>query len=327
MSSVARFHIVLDQFQLVAHSLPNGFGERAYSLETVPHPLDGFQGLSHLIQYQDCVCEHYDGLTADGGGAGSCRATFAVLNTDSSGTRPGGTRNFAAARCVSGAAVVRWRRKESPMLPLKFKVAAGAPGFALLCWMLALAAPATVLAHCDGMDGPVVQAARKALETGNVNHALIWVQSTDEAEVRKAFERATTARKLWPEARDIADLYFFETVVRVHRACEGAPYTGLKPAGRDLGPAIPAADRSIEGGSPQAVLVLIERAVHEGLKHRFHEVQARKGYRTDDLAAGREYVKAYVEWIHYVEGLYQAAAGPAPTHSHEEASRTSAHVH
>jgi len=55
-------------------------------------------------------------------------------------------------------------------------------------------------------------------------------------------------------------------------------------------------------------------------------VQAGKGDRVDDLAAGRE-VKACVEWIHYVERLYQTAAGPAQAHSHEEASRTSAHVH
>ena len=224
--------------------------------------------------------------------------------------------------------MVGWGRKEkSIMLSLKFRSTACRPGFALLCWILALATPATVLAHCDGLDGPVVQAARKALESGNVNHALIWVQSTDEAEVRKAFERAFAARKLGPDARDIADLYFFETAVRVHRAGEGAPYTGLKPAGRDLGPAIPAADKAIEGGSAKPVLVLIERAVHEGLEHRFHEVQAKKGHRADDLAAGREYVKAYVEWIHYVERLYQAAAGPAQAHSYEEASRTSAHVH
>ena len=212
------------------------------------------------------------------------------------------------------------------MLPQQMRRTTGSPGLALLCWILALATPATVLAHCDGLDGPVVQAARKALESGNVNYALIWVQSTDEAEVRKAFERAFAARKLGPDARDIADLYFFETAVRVHRAGEGAPYTGLKPAGRDLGPAIPAADKAIEGGSEKPVLVLIERAVHEGLEHRFHEV-AKKGHRADDLAAGREYVKAYVEWIHYVEGLYQAAAGPVQAHSHEEASRTSAHVH
>ena len=94
-------------------------------------------------------------------------------------------------------------------------------------------------AHCDGLDGPVVEAARKALGEGSVNAALIWVQKTDEAEITRAFQRTLAVRKVGAEARELADHYFFETLVRMHRAGEGAPYTGLKPARRDLGPAIP----------------------------------------------------------------------------------------
>ena len=39
-------------------------------------------------------------------------------------------------------------------------------------------------AHCDAMDGPVVRAAQDALETRNVELALIWVQKEDETEIR-----------------------------------------------------------------------------------------------------------------------------------------------
>lgn len=106
-----------------------------------------------------------------------------------------------------------------------------------------IAAPAT--AHCDGLDGPVVAAARKALASGDPNPVLIWVQPKDEADVRRAFMEAVAVRKLNGQARELADRYFFETLVRVHRAGEGAPYTGLKPAGRDLGPAIPLADKAV----------------------------------------------------------------------------------
>jgi hypothetical protein len=96
--------------------------------------------------------------------------------------------------------------------------------------------------HCDGLDGPVVTVARKALETGNVNLVLPWVRVEDEGEIRKAFDQARSVRKLGGEARKLADTHFFETLVRIHRAGEGAPFAGLKPAGRDLGPAVPAAD-------------------------------------------------------------------------------------
>ncbi|MGH8640573.1 MAG: DUF6448 family protein, partial [Burkholderiales bacterium] len=93
---------------------------------------------------------------------------------------------------------------------------------------------AWAIGHCDTLDGPVVTLARKALETGNVNHVLPWVRPEDEPEIRRAFDHALAVRKLGCEARDLADRHFFETLVRVHRAAEGAPYTGLKPAG--MGP-------------------------------------------------------------------------------------------
>ena len=88
----------------------------------------------------------------------------------------------------------------------------------------------TASAHCDGLDGPVVAAAQTALQTGNINHVLIWVRPEDAAEIERAFDEARTVRKLSPVAEKLADRSFFETVVRVHRVSEGAPYTGLKTA-------------------------------------------------------------------------------------------------
>lgn len=125
-----------------------------------------------------------------------------------------------------------------------------------------------VFGHDDGMDGPVGKAAQKALDAGNVNVVLIWVQKKDEAEVRTAFQKSLAVRKLSPEAQALADRYFFETVVRLHRAGEGAPYTGLKSASRDLGPAIPAADKAIEDGSLEQVQFLLANTIQEGISKR-----------------------------------------------------------
>jgi hypothetical protein len=170
------------------------------------------------------------------------------------------------------------------------------------------------LAHCDGLDGPVVQLAVKALDTGNVNHVLPWVQEKDEAEVRAAFDHALAVRKLGPEAKALADRHFFETLVRVHRAGEGAPFTGLKPAGRDLGPAIPAADAALKDGSIDKVVALLTHAVEHGVRHRFHEAQSRNKFATDDVKAGREFVDAYVPYVHYVERLWEDATGAGHGH-------------
>jgi hypothetical protein len=163
-------------------------------------------------------------------------------------------------------------------------------------------------AHCDGLDGPVVKAAQQALQTGDLYQVLIWVRPQDEDEIKQAFDETLAVRKLNSQAQAFADRYFFETLVRIHRAGENAPYTGLKPAGRDLGPAIPAADKALETGSDQALTQLLTEKVREGVHRHFKEAVEKKKFAPNDVAAGREYVEAYVVYIHYVESLYEAAA-------------------
>ena len=195
----------------------------------------------------------------------------------------------------------------------------------LLALSIAILPPA-VEAHCDGMDGPVVKAAQEALEKGNVNLALIWVLKKDEREIAEAFQRAVAVRKLSRQARELADTYFFETLIRIHRAGEGEPYDGLKPAGRDLGPAIPAADKAIDTGSLEPLLALFPVGAHDGIRERFEAVAARKNYKTNDVEAGREYVTAYVAFMHYVEEL-RGTEGEARGHQHPPAVETHKESH
>ena len=177
---------------------------------------------------------------------------------------------------------------------------------------LALGWTTAAQAHCDTLDGPVVSAARKALDTGNPNLVLIWVQKRDEAEIRQAFDKASAVRKAGGPAKELADQYFFETLVRVHRAGEGAPYTGLKPAGKPE-PAVAAADRAVETGKLEPLAKLVSERMHQGIDKQFHDVVAKKKYNPNDVAGGRAYVHAYVEYVHYAERLYDAAETLAPT--------------
>ena len=180
---------------------------------------------------------------------------------------------------------------------------------------LALTWGTAAQAHCDTLDGPVVSEARKALDSGNVNLVLGWVQKKDEAEIRHAFQKAVAVRKANTGAKDLADMYFFETLVRVHRAGEGAPYTGLKPAG-EIEPPIAAADRSIETGKLEPVGKMVIKQVESGLHKQYEAVAAKKKYNPNDVAAARAYVGAYVTYVHYVEGLYNAAAVAGGEHAH-----------
>lgn len=160
-------------------------------------------------------------------------------------------------------------------------------------------------AHCDTMDGPVVKAAQKALATKNVNLVLIWVQKKDETEINQRFLQTLDVRRLSRAARELADNYFFETVVRLHRAGEGEPYTGLKPAGTDLGPVIPVADKAFQDGSLDALLKLFTVSARAEIQARFKEAITKQSFNENDVEAGREYVKAYITFMHHIEHLYE----------------------
>ena len=199
---------------------------------------------------------------------------------------------------------------------MAMKSFAGFP-LSILVLTMTVALPARALAHCDGLDGPVVKSARAALEARNVALVAIWVQPQDEPEIRRAFEQTLAVRMLSPQAKELADRFFFETVVRVHRAGEGAPFTGLKPAGRDLGPAIPAADKALEGRSLEPLVTLLTDRMLDRLRQHFNGVVTARTYDVGDVAAGREYVRAYVEFIHYVERLYETSTAAAHGHFEE----------
>ena len=113
----------------------------------------------------------------------------------------------------------------------------------------------TASAHCDTEDGPAVIDGRRALETGNVNIALKWVHQADEEEVRDAFTRAVAVRDLSPEARDLADRYFLDVLIRVHRAGEGAGFDGIKPTGTHVPPQAVAADEAHAVGRGDLVVL------------------------------------------------------------------------
>lgn len=160
-----------------------------------------------------------------------------------------------------------------------------------------------VYAHCDTLDGPVINAAKKALETENVNYVLIWVKPENEDEIRKALKRARNKRKQakTQEEKDKADLEFFETLVKIHREGEGATYEGIKPAG-SIEPEIALADKAVETGNLDEVLNHIQSEdSKEVIRHLFHKVQEKSHYEVDDVPAGREYIEAYVIFIHSVE--------------------------
>ncbi|MCZ7537115.1 MAG: DUF6448 family protein [Acidimicrobiia bacterium] len=155
-------------------------------------------------------------------------------------------------------------------------------------------------AHCDTEDGPAVQDARRALETGNVNYALKWVHAEGEDEVRAAFDAVRAARG--GDRVEIVERQFLETLVRVHRAGEGAGFDGIKPTGTELPPEVVAADAALESGTIDPLRGLIPDERWSELEKRFVTVLSKKEFDVDDLEAARDYVAAYVHYFKYAEG-------------------------
>lgn len=190
--------------------------------------------------------------------------------------------------------------------------------------------PRTALAHCDTLDGPVVKDARVALDAKDITPVLKWVSHDKEGEIREAFQHALGVRSLGPEARALADRYFFETLVRVHREGEGAPYTGLQPAGTAIDPGIAASDTALESGSVEPLVKLVTSEVDKGLRRRFTAAAAARKHAPDSVEKGREFVAAYVEFMHYAERLLANAssdASHAAPAGHAEHASPAEHVH
>lgn len=183
--------------------------------------------------------------------------------------------------------------------------------------LVAALAAGSVFAHCDTANGPVIPEAKAALAAGDATPILKWVMPADEEAVKTAFAKAVAVRTQSPEAQELADQYFLETLVRLHRAGEGAPYTGIKD--EPVEPIVALADGALATGSADEMIGKITGHVGQAVREKFDRaLQARK-HKDDSVEAGREYVAAYVAYVHFVEGVH-AAVMSAGSHAHAPAT-------
>lgn len=177
-----------------------------------------------------------------------------------------------------------------------------------------------VYAHCDTLGGPVVVEARAALEKGDVTPVLKWVKKDHEQEIRLIFKKTMAIRGKGREEKELADQYFLETLVRLHRAGEGAPYTGIK--NEPVEPIVAMADKALVDGSADEMIGRITSHFAAVIKEKFNRVVETGRNKDKSLEAGREFVEAYVAYMHYVEGVHSAIVATGG-HHHAEAGEAS----
>lgn len=179
--------------------------------------------------------------------------------------------------------------------------------------LLGLMLAGNAQAHCDALDGPVITEARAALEAGDVTPLLKWVPAEDEAEIRRVFADVRDIRGEGEKVRKIADKHLFATLVKVHRASEGAPFTGIKPAG-NIDPGLKAADAALSNGEIDQLIANITRKIETGIRKRYDQAHNSLASADQSVKEGRHFVTDYVDYIHYVEAVHGAAG--AGKHGH-----------
>jgi hypothetical protein len=185
---------------------------------------------------------------------------------------------------------------------------------ALIVVAAVLAMPSPAAAHCDTVDGPVVTAAKLALQKGDITPMLKWIPAKDEPELRRAFARTLDARKASPAAKEVADAWLFETLVRIHRAGEGEPFTGVKPAGTDPGAVIRFADASLESGEIAKLEEPLLNHIRKELQAKYATAVAAAKERDQSVEKGRAWVAAYVDYMHFAERLHKVLEGADHAH-------------
>lgn len=163
-------------------------------------------------------------------------------------------------------------------------------------------------AHCDSYDGPVIKDALRALENNNAELVLKWIAPQQEKEVIDLFDKTYKLKSGDREVYSIVEKHFLETLVRLHRETEGAPFTGLKPAG-SMTPLVEMADRSIEVKSMEEVSKTVTTHLEQVLRERYAEVMELHKTKNNSVEEGRAYVHAYVEYTHTLEALEHVLHG------------------
>lgn len=162
---------------------------------------------------------------------------------------------------------------------------------------------APTFAHCDSYDGPVIRDAVKALESNSVDLVFKWIDREQEKEIVDLFNKTYSLKKGDKEIYSIVEKHFFETLVRLHRETEGAPYTGLKPSGTTK-KIVVLSDKAIEESDIDNLLAQLNNHIGSVIREKYRKVETLNKVKNNSAEEGRAYVKAYVDYTHSLEMLH-----------------------
>lgn len=187
-------------------------------------------------------------------------------------------------------------------------------GLIFLFSLLLFTIPQSTYAHCDSYDGPVIKDALTALTQGNVALVLKWVDQEHENEISQLFQKTHALKNADQEIYQIIEKHFLETLVRLHREGEGAPFTGLKPAGSTT-QIVQMADNALAKKDINSLSKNLTAHIEKVVKEKYEKAQELSKSKDESIEKGRAYVAAYVDYTHTLEGIHDILEHGAG-HSH-----------
>lgn len=146
-------------------------------------------------------------------------------------------------------------------------------------------------------NGPVMRAAKMALETGNVDYILIWVPEESANTLKNLLEKTCCERTTRRKARNHSVEWYMQTINRLHSEYFRPHDLNISTKTAEERRTILQVEKACETGNFDEIATVMQVTSDEEIRRRFNEVLDKSDYDVDNIAAGRAYVSAFTDFI------------------------------
>jgi hypothetical protein len=157
-------------------------------------------------------------------------------------------------------------------------------------------------------SGLLMRAARRALETGNADHILIWVPAGSENTLKNLHEKACCEHTIRTGRKNPAADWYYRKACCFHASWCG-PHdldsAAKTPEGKKI---ISLVEQACESGSLAEITMVMPATAREKLQQQFDDLRQKQTFSPEDICAGRRYVEALSGFTALVKELRAGTA-------------------
>lgn len=155
----------------------------------------------------------------------------------------------------------------------------------------------------DSHNGPMMIAAKRALETGKAHHILIWIPEKSENTLKNLLEKVCCKRRIQADGHDRIVDWYFETISRFHSGYYGPHNLNISTKTPEEKSIIFLVESACESGNFEEITTVIRDTPTGEMRQRFDDVMKKRNYCEENIAAGRVYVSVFTYFIAFVNNL------------------------